>query len=156
MNDNRNLVIVAVLGVALLAMQSSESPERPRPAPNDVPDMVEVFAEGRSPEEAKQHAQELGELCASLARKIEYDGTVREPRLKTAAHVQEFRTYGRDNKAEGGSYAAAYPKLSKKLTKFFDDRVGSKDEPLSDGKRRDWITAFRDLSAACHYAAQEL
>lgn len=159
MTDQQKLIAL-VCGAAVLwyafRTDGRRRDELPTP-PQDAPSFVEVFEANPDAEAAKQHAQRLGDMCWEIADKIEYDAKKNGgSRFKSDAQIQDFRVQVRDYLEEGGSYGELYPKLGPAMKSFFDDRVGSDSEELTDKRRQDWVSAFRGVGAALLNTAGEL
>ncbi len=151
MTDQQKIIAV-ICGGALFwyAMRGDgrRRDEVPMP-PQDAPSFSEVFASNPDSEEAKRHAQRLGDMCWEIANKIEYDAKKNGgSRFKSDDQIQDFRVQVRDYLEEGGSYGELYPKLGPTMQTFFDARVGDRTEDLTDKRRQDWVSAFRGVGAA--------
>lgn len=150
------LLMAAMLAAAGLTQLDLMPAITPPPKNPGQPDLLTAFRETDTPAKASDDARNFAELCNELATAIEYDAAKPEPTIRTATQLANLRMIARDTMLEGKSFGMYYPRLGGEIKTYLDAKVGVDGGPLSDSKRRDWITAYRQLAKSAHYAADYL
>ena len=145
------LIIIAwVMGYRGCYIGLAKKPEKPE----DAPDLVEAFSQSDNKLEAKEDALLFSTMCYSIAEAIEYDGNLKEPRLRTGRQLDQLRRWTREYLMEGKSFGVKYPSLPPVIKRYLDKELGTEAGPLTEAKRKRWIRAFRKLGEAAEYAGK--
>ena len=145
-------VIAAALLAAFAAIFLAGGKPSPTPAPLP-PDAFTLRGKFVGPDAAADAAS-LAALCEELASVIEWDGIQSEPRLKTAASIDELRVVAREARMKGVSIGDRQPKARDAIHKFLDESVGTSGGPVGPEARSKWVAAFRDIARACADASR--
>lgn len=145
-----------VVAGGLWAAQAAGLFDRQPPRPPAGPDLVSAFRENDDPEEARHHARCLATILKSLADVLEYDGSRKEPRIRTATQADDLRIALREFRMQGFSFASKYPAVRDVVDQHFTAAVGTSGGPLDQVRRAQWIEASRQLARSAEYAAEEL
>lgn len=153
------LTIVSILAAGAMISWAIAS----RPSPSPLPDNPPAPAPAGWPtidlrgafvgERAAEDALTTHYLLKWLSEQIRYDGTLTEPRLKTAASFDDLRKVARDSRMNGGTLGQRQPLAKERIKAFLDSAVGDSGAPVDAAGREKFIRAFHDVSAAAAVAA---
>ncbi len=128
---------------------SPDNPPAPAPAGWPTIDLRGAFVG----EHAAEDALTTHYLLKWLSDQIRYDGTLTDPRLKTASAFDELRRVARDGRMEGGTLGQRQPLAKERIKAFLDAAVGDSGGPVDAAGRDKFIRAFHDVSSAAAVAA---
>ena len=126
-----------------------------QPVPSDAPNMLDVFRTHADPKQAKSHAHLASGLFRALAEGLEFDATG-PGKVKTGEHADLLRQYQRVYFARGFRFDEHYPRFGEVVAAFLKLRVGDSGGALEPDRRARWVSAYRDLAAACSNAQRGL
>lgn len=128
-----------------LAPPPKPSPDKPpAPAPDGWPtlDLRGAFVG----ETAAEDALTTQYLSESLAAWVAYDGTLKEPRLKTGAAFADIRRSARDGRMEGLTLGGRQPLAKERIKAFLDAAVGDFGGPADPPLRAKFVRAMKDIA----------
>lgn len=119
-------------------------PPAPVPSPDGWPslDLRGAFVG----ETAAQDALTTQYLSESLAAWVAYDGTLKEPRLKTGAAFADLRKSAREGRMEGLTLGARQPIARERIKAFLDAAVGDVGGPDDGTIRPKFVRAMKTVS----------
>jgi hypothetical protein len=130
-----------------LGVSPETKPDRPpAPAPDGWPslDLRGAFVG----ETAAEDALTTQYLSDSLAGWVAYDGTLKEPRLKTGSAFADIRRIAREGRMEGQTLGGRQPIAKERIKVFLDAAVGDFGGPADPPLRAKFVRAMNDITAA--------
>lgn len=143
-------IVVAGAMISWAIASRPDVPSHPDPPPTPAPagwptiDLRGAFVG----ENAAEDALTTHYLLKWLSRWIEYDSSLTDPRLKTAAAFDELRRVARDGRMEGGTLGQRQPLAKERIKAFLDAAVGDSGGPVDAAGKQKFIRAFSDVSKA--------
>ena len=126
--------------------------QQPAPAPvPDTPPALNLRGKFQG-ETAVDDAVAMGGMCAALADKIEWDGSLESPRLTTGAALDDLRRTCREFRMEGVSIGARQPQVRDAIEVFLNEKLGRSGGPIDAEQRSAWVTSLRELATSCRDA----
>lgn len=155
-------VVVGLIGAAMYLNATGKLPMPWDKAPDDTPettvvDLVPVFRENQDASEARTHALLAAEIFSGLARGIDFDGTLPEPKLKTAGAAEDIRVLARHYFTRGWRFDEKYPKFGSTVGEYLDKHLDADASvEMTDHVRSKWKEAYLVLERECRRAAKKL
>lgn len=157
MKTDRSIILAILIAGAMVAYAIDHrpapmpAPPAPAPAPDGWP-TIDLRGAFVGPD-AAEDATATERLTHWLGKCIAYDGTLKEPRLKTAAAFDDLRKWAREGRMEGVTLGAKQPIARERIAKFLDESVGTDGGPVDGIERANWVRALEDISKASAIAA---
>jgi hypothetical protein len=77
-----------------------------------------------------------------------------EPRLRTAAALDDLRICAREIRLRGDSLGARQPKVKAEIDRYMTNTLGTDGGPITPEQRAQWVAAFRTIARAANDAAR--
>jgi hypothetical protein len=148
----RYILALALAAGAVVSYFANSGAKAPTPAP--LPD-ADVLLRGKfiGPT-ASADACILSALTDELGAVVEYDGMQPEPRLRTAAALDDLRICAREIRLRGDSLGARQPKVKAEIDRYMTNTLGTDGGPITPEQRAQWVAAFRTIARAANDAAR--
>jgi hypothetical protein len=158
MNQSSNAPLwISLAAFALWVVLQVQTPSpQVDPKRPEGPELYSAFSKNPNKIQAATDAAQFGELTASIAEMLLYDGQQTEPRIVTGVQLDDLRRWTRDYVTQGQKYQSRYPELAETIKAYLDQHAGKSGGPLDSHKRMAWSKCLTEIANNAKYAAARL
>lgn len=97
---------------------------------------------------AAEDAVTIAAFTGEIGDCLQHDGTLADPRLKTAAAFDDLRIRVREARCRGVSIGDRQPKVRDAIHAYLDEVLGTSGGPVTPQERAKWVSAMHDIQKA--------